>query len=119
MHWLFQCPPCRVFTPQLLVTYDKLKAEEKNFAILFISSDRSESSFTEYYGSMPGWFALPYKDERCIQLTRLFGIQGEMLPISSTNILSSLFVCMYQKLNFRWKLIGSELGLSHATKLKI
>jgi len=74
-----QCPPCRVFTPQLLVTYDKLKGEGKNFEIVFISSDRSESSFTEYYASMPGWFALPYKDERCLQLTRLFGIEGRRI----------------------------------------
>jgi len=65
-----------------MVTYDKLKADGKNFEILFISSDRSEASFTEYYGSMPGWFALPYKDERCIQLTRLFGIQGNMFNCS-------------------------------------
>jgi len=77
-----------VFTPQLMVTYDKLKADGKNFEILFISSDRSESSFTEYYGTMPGWFALPYKDERCIPLTRLFGVQGKMLIVSSAYILS-------------------------------
>ena len=25
---------------------------------------------------MPGWFALPYKDKRCIPLTRLFGVEG-------------------------------------------
>jgi len=81
-----------VFTPQLMLTYDKLKADGKNFEILFISSDRSESSFTEYYGTMPGWFALPYKDERCIQLTRLFGIQGKMLILSSVHILSSDFI---------------------------
>jgi len=62
-----------------MITYDKLKADGKNFEILFISSDRSESSFTEYYDSMPGWFALPYKDKRCIQLTRLFCIHGRML----------------------------------------
>jgi len=60
-----------------MITYNKLKDEGKNFEIVFISSDRSESSFTEYYASMPGWFALPYKDERCIQLTRLFSIEGK------------------------------------------
>ena len=68
-----------MFTPQLLVTYEKLKADGKNLEIVFVSSDRSESSFTEYYGSMPGFCAVPYKDERCIQLTRLFGIEGAVI----------------------------------------
>jgi len=65
-----------VFTSQLLVTYEKLKENGKDFEVVFVSSDRSEASFTDYYGSMPGWLALPYKDVRCIQLTRLFGIEG-------------------------------------------
>jgi len=55
---------------------NKLRNKGKNFEIVFISSDRSETSFTEYYASMPGWFALPYKDKRCIPLTRLFGVEG-------------------------------------------
>jgi len=77
-----------------MTTYEKLKADEKNFEILFVSSDRTESSFTEYYGTMPGWFALPYKDDRCLQLTRLFGIEG-MMFISLARILSSVFGLMY------------------------
>jgi len=75
-----------------MVTYEKLKADEKNLEIVFISSDRSEASFTEYYGSMPGWFALPYKDERCIQLTRLFGITGKMPVIFWADVSSVVFV---------------------------
>lgn len=55
-----RCPPCRNFTPVLAEFY-KNHHEKKNFEIIFISSDRDEESFEEYYGDMP-WFALAYKD---------------------------------------------------------
>ena len=41
-HW---CPPCRGFTPELAKTYAKLKADGKDFELVFISSDRSEDGF--------------------------------------------------------------------------
>merc|ERR1712137_1023358 len=59
-HW---CPPCRGFTPKLVETYNKLKGEGKEFEVVFVSSDRDQSSFDEYYGSMP-WLAVPHGDER-------------------------------------------------------
>jgi len=74
-----------------MVTYNKLRNKGKNFEIVFVSSDRSETSFTEYYASMPGWFALPYKDKRCIPLTRLFGVEGRMLAFSQP---STLVICL-------------------------
>ena len=57
-HW---CPPCRAFTPQLADWYKKFKAGSNGskFEIVFVSSDRDESSFKEYFGEMP-WLALPY-----------------------------------------------------------
>ena len=48
-HW---CPPCRGFTPSLVDAYKKdLKA--KGLEIIFVSSDRDQKSFMEYYGEMP------------------------------------------------------------------
>jgi len=45
-HW---CPPCRGFTPVLTEAYKKLVNEQnKDFEIIFVSSDRDESSFKEY-----------------------------------------------------------------------
>jgi len=58
-HW---CPPCRGFTPQLAKFYTDFKESNKvPFEIVFASSDRDESSFNEYYETMP-WVALPFSD---------------------------------------------------------
>ena len=43
-HW---CPPCRSFTPELAKTYSLLtETQQKNFEIVFVSSDNDESGFT-------------------------------------------------------------------------
>jgi len=55
-HW---CPPCRGFTPELAKFYKK-HHESKNFEVVFISSDRDEQAFKEYYESMP-WLCLDFK----------------------------------------------------------
>merc|ERR1719230_2314476 len=70
-HW---CPPCRGFTPSLISAYkEHLKA--KGLEIIFVSSDRDQESFLEYYGEMT-WLAIPNGDKRKDQLSRLFGVQG-------------------------------------------
>lgn len=72
-HW---CPPCRGFTPELIKTYKKLKEENKNFEIIFASSDRDEAAFNEYFGEMP-WLSLPYADRaRKESLSKVFGVDG-------------------------------------------
>ena len=55
-HW---CPPCRGFTPKLAEAYKGLVAGNKPIEIVFVSSDRDEAAFSEYFGEMP-WLALPY-----------------------------------------------------------
>lgn len=59
-HW---CPPCRGFTPMLAEFYNKVKATENGskFDLVFVSSDRDDKSFQDYYKEMP-WLALPYAD---------------------------------------------------------
>jgi len=71
-HW---CPPCRGFTPQLAKWYkDGLK--EKGLEIVFVSSDRDEAAFKEYFEEMP-WRALPYSDrERKEALSKKFKVEG-------------------------------------------
>lgn len=56
-HW---CPPCRGFTPKL-AQYHKEHSAEKNFEIIFVSSDKDQASFDEYYGEQP-WLALPFAE---------------------------------------------------------
>lgn len=51
---------------------------------MFVSSDRTEETFKEYYGTMP-WLALPLKDSRIDQLSSYFEVEG--------NAANSGFVC--------------------------
>ena len=55
-------PPCRGFTPTLIEFY-KAHSKEKNFEIIFISSDRDERAFNEYYKDMP-WLTLSYSERK-------------------------------------------------------
>ncbi|CUG88003.1 thioredoxin-like protein, putative [Bodo saltans] len=67
-HW---CPPCQRFTPKLITVYNELRAHRNNDVdIIFLSSDKSEEQFQEYFSTMP-WLALPY-DQRSVK-TRLSG----------------------------------------------
>lgn len=55
-HW---CGPCRGFTPELAKAYTGMKAAGKNLEIVFVSSDKNEESFDDYFHDMP-WLALPF-----------------------------------------------------------
>lgn len=59
-HW---CPPCRAFTPQLVEWYRKIKGgpNGSSFEIVFVSSDRDQGMFDEYFQEMP-WHALPFQE---------------------------------------------------------
>ncbi len=70
-----RCPPCRSFTPVLIEFYNK-HATEKNFEIIFISSDRDEKSFNDYYKDMP-WLTLDFKDRKNKEeLGKKFSVTG-------------------------------------------
>jgi len=72
-HW---CPPCRGFTPRLAGIYNQVKAAGKKFEVVFVSSDRDQSGFDEYYGEMP-WLALPFADrDQKNKLSSKFGVSG-------------------------------------------
>ncbi|XP_064159708.1 nucleoredoxin-like isoform X1 [Anguilla rostrata] len=72
-HW---CPPCRSLTRVLAESYQTVKDSGQKFEIVFVSADRSEDSFKQYFSEMP-WVAVPYTDEgRRSRLNRLYGIQG-------------------------------------------
>ena len=54
------CGPCRVFTPDL-VKFAKANADAKDFAIIFVSSDRTKDAQMEYLKkyNMP-FFTIPF-----------------------------------------------------------
>jgi nucleoredoxin len=70
-HW---CPPCRGFTPQLAEWY-KNGLKDK-MEVIFVSSDRDEASFNDYFAEMP-WKCLPYeKREAKDMLSKVCGVEG-------------------------------------------
>ncbi|GLI67800.1 hypothetical protein VaNZ11_012088 [Volvox africanus] len=75
-HW---CPPCRHFTPQLASTYKRFKDEDPRAAdweIIFISRDRDQASFDEYYSEMH-WLAVPYTEKKIATgLSKLYKVNG-------------------------------------------
>merc|ERR1711907_417537 len=57
-HW---CPPCRGFTPVLIEWYNDAVAAGKNIQIVFVSSDKDEAAWTDYWNSMP-WLSVRHGD---------------------------------------------------------
>jgi len=87
-HW---CPPCRGFTPELVNFYKDIKAKNKSFEIVFVSSDKSQGAFDEYYAEMP-WLALPY-DKRDLKSKlsskyKVNGIPTLVILDSSGNVIT-------------------------------
>eukprot|EP00920_Eleutheroschizon_duboscqi_P025481 GHVT01062689.1.p1 GENE.GHVT01062689.1~~GHVT01062689.1.p1 ORF type:complete len:770 (+),score=100.61 GHVT01062689.1:269-2578(+) len=48
------CAPCRRFTPKLREVYKRLKAEGREFEVVFVSNDESATKFQEYFSGAPG-----------------------------------------------------------------
>ena len=71
-HW---CPPCRNFTPKLAALYNNWNKNQKRVEIIFSSSDNDQTSFQEYFNSMP-WLALPLGDPRSSALEEMCDVQG-------------------------------------------
>ena len=60
-HW---CPPCRKFTPVLNDFYNKVTGkDQKDLEIIFVSSDKNDEEFKEYFGQM-SFTAVPYSVNR-------------------------------------------------------
>ncbi|KAK3420197.1 hypothetical protein EUGRSUZ_G01004 [Eucalyptus grandis] len=74
-HW---CPPCRAFLPVLTEAYEKIKATDDAFEVIFICSDKDQTAFDDYFAPMP-WLALPFGVERKNFLSHEFKVKG--IPI--------------------------------------
>lgn len=87
-HW---CPPCQRFTPKLVEFYKVLRNEHKDVDIVYLSSDKSEAEFNQYFAKMP-WLALPF-DERNIKtkLSGKFKVEGipTLLLLNSDGVVIS------------------------------
>jgi len=67
-HW---CPPCRIFTPQLVDWYRKFKASYPNFELVFASSDEDEAAMLNYMKetNMP-WPAVKFGEKKAAGLDK-------------------------------------------------
>ena len=73
-HW---CPPCRAFTPQLVKFHNDMTKKGKPFEIVFVSSDKDQSSMYGYMKEMDmPWLALPYGDDHKQKLSSKFNVKG-------------------------------------------
>eukprot|EP01061_Rhynchopus_euleeides_P013829 TRINITY_DN24013_c0_g1_i2.p1 TRINITY_DN24013_c0_g1~~TRINITY_DN24013_c0_g1_i2.p1 ORF type:complete len:290 (+),score=104.82 TRINITY_DN24013_c0_g1_i2:81-872(+) len=70
-HW---CPPCRQFTP-MLANFHINESRDKSFEVVFISNDKSESQFDDYFESMP-WTAVPFDSHFRGIAQQQYGAQG-------------------------------------------
>jgi len=72
-HW---CPPCKAFTPILSKAYTDLKSKRDDFELVFISSDKDEAAFKEYFNEMT-FCALPFEfRDTKNDLSKLYEVQG-------------------------------------------
>ena len=69
------CTPCKRFTRELVKTHAGIKAKRDDFEIVFVSGDRDEKSFKDYFKQMP-WLALPFDEERFEALSSHFDVEG-------------------------------------------
>jgi len=77
-HW---CPPCRGFTPQLAEHYKAYKEAGIPFEVIFVTGDRTEKEFNEYFKDMQSaggdWLALPWScSAQRDELNSLFEVSG-------------------------------------------
>ncbi|KAF5833820.1 thioredoxin-like-domain-containing protein [Dunaliella salina] len=74
-HW---CPPCRAFTPALRKFYMYMMAKGRPFEIIFVSSDKDQQDFEEYFLKNMPWLTLPWEGslETRHSLARMFAVAG-------------------------------------------
>jgi nucleoredoxin len=71
-HW---CPPCRGFTPKLAEFYNKVNENGKVFEVIFITSDKDETSFHEYFNEMP-WLAIDFNNPNKAEIKKAHSVSG-------------------------------------------
>ena len=86
-HW---CPPCRGFTPKFAEWYI-MDLNVKGSEVIFVSSDRDEDSFKDYFKEMP-WLALTYSErdlkEKLSKKYKVRGIPTVVILDDSANVIT-------------------------------
>lgn len=100
-----------MFTPYLSELYQEYH-RDKNFQVVFISSDYDQRSFNEYYKTMP-WLALDFKDQRkkeelakrfdVTEIPKLVLIDGDTGNTLCTNAKEQLLYLDVEGTYFPWR----------------
>ena len=100
-----------MFTPFLTELYHEYH-REKNFQVIYISSDHDHKSFNESYKTMP-WLALDYKDQRkkdellqrfqVNEIPKLVLIDGDSGETLCTNAKDQLLYLDVEGTYFPWR----------------
>ena len=69
-HW---CPPCKMFTPNLVTIYNQINQGQKQLEIIFVSADQEEEEFLGYYSAMP-WLAAVFDADQNATIADQFEI---------------------------------------------
>ncbi|GMH46986.1 hypothetical protein TrVE_jg9346 [Triparma verrucosa] len=81
------CPDCKPFMAALSVMYEDLNEDEKQFEVVYVSSDRTEEECADYVKKMPGWLYVPFSqvEHRTFLKTTLKSCAGsEQAPLGIT-----------------------------------
>jgi len=68
------CPPCRQQDTMMKQQYPAIRAKGLPFEVVFVSADRDEDSFNQYFSSMP-WLAMPWNSNRQ-QVQAMYKVTG-------------------------------------------
>lgn len=78
------CPPCQQFTPRLVQFYNEVISSGRMFEVIFVSADKDEASFRNYFSKMP-WVAVDFRNAKRTEISSFYQVQGIPRVIVSAN----------------------------------
>ena len=58
------CPACKQTIDVMIKSrYSEMNGDSKKVEVIYVSADKDEAAFNDYYGEMP-WLAIPFGDPR-------------------------------------------------------
>jgi len=71
------CGPCLQFSPLLVKFHEDLKKDNKNFEVVLVTSDQTETKMYEYMEhDQMKWFAIPFGSPEIALLKQKYNIRG-------------------------------------------
>jgi len=126
-HW---CPPCKAFTPVLRRFYEALKGTGEQVEIIFVSSDRSEQEFLDYFRNEHGdWLAVDFNAQERGALSDKYSVKGiptlivvnskgeNVVPDARNDVAGAQSAAAIQAAYAEWKKVAGDWRESAGTAL--